>query len=68
MIVVVVVCVLLPSYKHLPSDFPHVLGQRDKGEGVKRDGEGGRRIEEALGDMGYAFSISETPRVLNSSI
>lgn len=68
MVVVVVVCVLLPTYKHLPSDFPHVLGQGDKGEGVKRDGEGGRRIEEALGDTGYAFSISETPRVLNSSI
>lgn len=64
----VVVCVLLPSYKHLPSDFPHALGQGDKGEGVKRDGEGGRRIEEASGDTGCAFSISETPRVLNRSM
>lgn len=57
-------CVLLPSYRHPPMSFPHVLGKEGKAEGVKRHGEGGRRVEIALDNIGYTFAISETPRLL----
>lgn len=50
------VCELLPTYRHLPNDFPTYFfwGGGCKGEGMRKDGEGGRRMEAeaALGDIG----------------
>lgn len=58
----------LPSYRHPPNDCPSCFEGRGKEGEIKRVGEGGRRVEEALGDVGCAFSISETLRVSSSFI
>lgn len=54
----------MPSNRHPPNNCPSCFKERGKVREMKRVGEGGRRIEEALCDVGCAFSISETLRAV----
>lgn len=67
MVVSGVNCCCLVTDIH-PIIVPHVLRKGGEVMEMKRVGEGGRRIEKALGDVGCAFSISETLRAVPFSI